>query len=90
MKTYPLLINAIPMDDYKLLLFFSNNEKKTYDFKINLNHPYYKSLTDESFFCNVKVENGELEWATGQDFCPYTLYEKSVPYNERAGSCAVS
>ena len=42
-------------------------------------HPFYKPLSSESIFQSISVRDGEIEWATGQDFCPHTLYEKSVP-----------
>jgi hypothetical protein len=28
---------------------------------------------------NDRVNDGEIEWATGQDFCPHTLYDGSEP-----------
>jgi hypothetical protein len=77
---YPLLINAKPIDDYKLVLTFKENETRMYDFKPNLNHKYYNQLSDFNLFKNVSVENGQIEWLTGQDFCPHTLYDKSIPY----------
>ena len=80
MTVHPKLENAEALDDYNLLLSFSNGERKLFDFKPNLNHPYYKNLANLSFFSNIAVIDGEIEWATGQDFCPRTLYEKSVSY----------
>ena len=82
MNGYPKLCKAEVMDNYSLLLFFSNDEKKIFDFKPNLNHPYYKNLRNITLFKNVAVNDGEIEWATGQDFCPHTLYEKSVSYTD--------
>lgn len=76
---YPKLIKATPTEDYALVLLFGNNEKRLYDFKPNLTHKYYKPLKDITLFKTVTVTDGEIEWATGQDFCPHTLYENSVP-----------
>ena len=76
--TYPSLQKAVPQEDYTLLLTFSNGEKKLYDFRPNLNHSFYKDLTNPVLFQKVNVVDGEIEWATGQDFCPYTLYDNSV------------
>jgi hypothetical protein len=75
---YPRLTDVSPLDDYKLLLCFGD-EKRVYDFKPNLNHKYYRPLADPSLFKRVRVVNGEIEWVTGQDFCPHTLYEHSMP-----------
>ena len=78
MNAYPVLRNVMPLDDYRLLLTFDEDEKRLYDFKPNLSHKYYRSLVDVRLFKAVSVKNGEIQWATGQDFCPHTLYEESV------------
>jgi hypothetical protein len=79
MGDYPILKAVTPLDDYKLLLVFGETEKRLYDFKPNLSHKFYKPLTNIAFFNKVSVNDGEIEWATGQDFCPHTLYEESAP-----------
>ena len=81
MSKYPKLINVLPLDNYKLLLTFSNEEERVYDFIPNLNHKFFKDLKDPVLFSNVHVIDGEIEWQTGQDFCPHTLYEKSEKYS---------
>ena len=80
MINYPKLKYVIPLDDFVLLLEFEKNEKRLYDFKPHLKHPYYGELSSEDTFRNVSVEDGEIIWETGQDFCPNTLYEFSNPY----------
>jgi len=80
---YPKLIDATALDGYNLLLLFSNGEKKIFDFTPNLCHPFYKDLRDNSLFRCLSVNDGEIEWATGQDFCPHTLYDKGVIYTEQ-------
>ena len=77
-ENYPKLVEASVISDYNLLLLFSNGEKKIYDFAPNLRHPYFEDLSNQSFFRNFAVNDGEIEWASGQDFCPHTLYEKGV------------
>ena len=79
MTVYPVLISVKPNNDYQLELLFGEGEKRLYDFKPNLEHKYYNSLIDLTLFKKVSVNNGEIEWVTGQDFCPYTLYERSIP-----------
>jgi len=78
-SNYPVLTSVRPHDDFRLELVFGDNEKRMYDFKPNLGHKFYKALADFKLFSNVSVIDGEIEWVTGQDFCPHTLYEKSVP-----------
>ena len=80
MKTYPLLKDVYVSGDYCLILLFNNNEKRLYDFKPNLDHKYYSSLKEKHIFNTAKVIDGEITWITGQDFCPHTLYENSVPF----------
>lgn len=78
MKQYPSLIKATAMKNYKIELLYDTGEKKQYDFAPELEHPFYKELQDERCFAEMRVQNGELVWKTGQDFCPNTLYEKSI------------
>jgi len=82
MKSYPKLIEATALNDYNLLLLFSNGEKKIYNFAPNLRHPFYRGLRDNALFRKVTVTDGEIEWATGQDYCPHTLYDKGLDYTE--------
>ena len=79
MKTYPMLTSVIPLDNYKLALSFGNGEQRLYDFRPNLKHGFYAALADVKLFNSVSVTDGEIEWVTGQDFCPHTLYEQSIP-----------
>ncbi|MDR3012002.1 MAG: DUF2442 domain-containing protein [Chitinispirillales bacterium] len=76
---YPTLKHVSPLDDHKLILMFGEDGKRIYDFKSNLNHKYYMPLRDIKLFKQVSVVDGEIEWITGQDFCPHTLYEQSTP-----------
>jgi hypothetical protein len=79
MTTYPKLKTVEADDDYKLNLAFENGEKRIYDFKPNLTHKFYKPLSDVTLFKKVSIVDNEIQWASGQDFCPHTLYEKSIP-----------
>jgi len=79
MQAYPKLVSVTPMDNYRLLLSYANKEKRLYDFKPNLDHPFFRTLANEDLFRKVAAVDGELEWVTGQDFCPHTLYSDSEP-----------
>jgi len=78
--TYPLLCAVKPLEGYRLLLEFGNGENREYDFTPNLGHKYYAPLSDVDKFRAVSVNDGEIEWASGQDFCPHTLYADSVAH----------
>jgi len=39
----------------------------------------FAELRDESAFRSVHAWHGTVQWAGGQDVCPDTLYENSVP-----------
>ena len=79
MVIYPVLTEAIPLEGYKLALTFSGNERRMFDFTPHLSHKFYSPLADAKLFQSVSVVDGEIIWVTGQDFCPHTLYEQSVP-----------
>jgi hypothetical protein len=76
--TYPKLKSVTALDGFKLELSYLNGETRLYDFNHNLTHSFYKELTNHQLFKNVQVIDGAIFWPTGQDFCPHTLYEKSI------------
>lgn len=78
MKQYPSLKSASAQNDFQIELIYDNGEKRIYDFSSNLMHPFYQELNNTALFSQMYVENGELLWRTGQDFCPNTLYENST------------
>lgn len=79
MKKYPSLVSAKALSDYRIELRYDNGEIRIYPFLSELAHPFYQELKNVQAFQNMNVQHGELFWASGQDFCPNTLYEKSVP-----------
>ena len=77
---YPKLISVSTDKNFFLFLKYDNGENKKYDFFLNFAHQFYKPLENQQLFSQVSVIDGELEWKTGQDFCPFTLYENSISY----------
>lgn len=68
-----------PIEDYKVIVTFSNEEKKKFDFSALLNMPCYQPLKDKDIFKSVSVEFGTLVWNNGEiDIAPETLYEKGI------------
>lgn len=71
-----------PNPDYTLTLTFTNSEVKRFDVKPYLNIGIFRELRDLGTFNSVRPFLGSVQWANGQDFCPDTLYEESVPVLE--------
>lgn len=65
------------LGDYKLLLTFTNNEKKIFDIKPYLSYDVYKELRNSEIFNSVKTVDGTIQWTNEADFCPDTLYLES-------------
>jgi hypothetical protein len=68
-----------PNPDYTLILTFTNGEVKRFDVKPYLNIGMFQELRVLSAFNSVRPFLGSVQWTNGQDFCPDTLYEESVP-----------
>ena len=68
----------MPITKLKLVLAWIEIHKEELISLWNLMHPFYQELNNTALFSQMYVENGELLWRTGQDFCPNTLYENST------------
>ena len=68
--------------EYKLRLTFTNDEVRMYDVKPLLGKGVFRELQDESMFRSVRPWHGTVQWSGGQDICPDTLYEDSVPVED--------
>lgn len=73
------VLKATPMEDYKLLITFTNGEEKVFDMEPKLKYPAFKELKDKNLFNLVKVNFGTIEWADKIDYCPDSLYQDSIP-----------
>lgn len=74
--------SVITMDDYKLLLEFSNHEKRVFDVKPLLEKPVFKPLKDKVLFNKVHIiYDYTIAWNEEIDMCPDSLYIDSVPFN---------
>lgn len=69
-----------PLDDYKLLLKFNNDEYRIFDVTPLLEKPVYKPLKDKILFNKVHIIYGyTIAWNEDLDMCPDSLYLDSVP-----------
>lgn len=83
MKLNPRVKRVYPEAEYHLRLTFSNGEERIYDVRPLLEQGgVFTELRDESAFRSVHVWHGTVQWAGGQDICPDTLYEDSVPLQQ--------
>ena len=73
------IVAVEPLDDYKVLLTFSNNEKRIKDMKPYLDKGVFKKLKDKNFFNSVHISFDTISWNNQIDICPDTLYETSIP-----------
>lgn len=71
------IIKVEPLEDYKLLLTFDNNEKRIKDMKPYLNRGIFKKLRDINFFYKVYIKYGTISWGEDIDICADSLYDSS-------------
>jgi len=69
------------LDDYKILVTFSNDESRIFDVKPYFNFISFKELQNHDLFKAVRVAGLSVEWPNGVDICPDELYYDSVPLN---------
>lgn len=75
---YLAVIDVIPLENYQLLLTFSNGEKRQFDMMPYLDIGIFSELKDKSLFQTVKSSYDTIEWANEADFDPEILYQKSI------------
>jgi hypothetical protein len=74
---YPAVKKVKSVEDYKLLLTFSNGEKRLFNMKPYLNKGIFKQLKDVALFNTVRVSFDTVEWDNEADFDPEVLYTQS-------------
>jgi len=77
MTRYFAVKAVTPLEDYKLLLTFSNGERRLFDMKPYLNKGIFKELRDVSLFNTAHVSFDTVEWNNEADFDPEALYNYS-------------
>ncbi len=76
--------NVVPLDDYKLQVFFEDNTEKIIDMKPYLDQGIFSALRDRQTFSTAKVTFGTVEWDNGLDIDPEFLYEYGEIIEETA------
>jgi len=78
----PRVKTVKPMDDYMLFLEFDNGEQRIFDVKPSFKYDVYKPILDIDVFNTVKVDYGTVVWLGDIDYCPDSLYARSVLVTE--------
>lgn len=73
----PRVSKVIPLQNWKLLLTFSNGEDKIFDVKPWLEKGIYQQLKNIDLFKKPFVAFGTVVWNEDIDFSPDTLYMES-------------
>ncbi len=78
MLNIPKIIAVHPIDNYELIIEFSNHEYRQYDVKPLLEKEMFEPLKDRAFFNTVKIEQGgyAVSWNTDIDISEYELWSK--------------
>ena len=71
------VVKAEYIDGYKLLLLFSNGERRIVDLSDSLKGTVFAPLKDINFFKRFSIKFNTVEWENGADFAPEYLYEIS-------------
>ena len=70
----PSVKHVEAIENYKLQLQFENGEQKIFDVAPYLDKGIFVELKDKSYFKQVRVAFGSIEWPHEQDFSRDTLY----------------
>lgn len=65
-------------DDFSLDLNFNDGTVRRFDAKPYLNYPVFRELNDLSYFKQVRLAFGTVQWPNEQDISPETLYLESL------------
>ncbi|MDD5089933.1 MAG: DUF2442 domain-containing protein [Candidatus Wallbacteria bacterium] len=75
----PRVKTVHPDPEYKLRLTFTDGDVRIFDMQPYLSIGVFQELRDVGLFNSVKPALGSVQWKNGQDLCPDTLYEDSIP-----------
>ncbi|HAC62491.1 MAG TPA: DUF2442 domain-containing protein [Cyanothece sp. UBA12306] len=73
---YPKIQSAKVIDQYTLLVYFSNQEKRKYNIKKLLEKPMFAPLKNYSFFKNFEIDpsGSGLVWNDEIDLSEYEIW----------------
>ncbi len=88
---YPRILKARAVDDFTLVVEFTNQELKKYDIHQLLNIPMFSPLRQPAFFKNFEIAAGGygIVWNEEVDISEYELWKNGVTLEseELIGEC---
>ena len=78
MKTYENVIEAKPLENYKIQVVFNNGETGVFDCSYLLNDKFWEPLRNETFFRLAHAECGTIVWNDDIDIAPESVWERTV------------
>jgi len=80
MINYPKIVSVQPLDNYQLIIEFSNKKYRQYDIKPLLKTDMFAPLKNQGFFKNVQIEQGgyAISWNDDIDISEYELWKNGV------------
>ena len=79
----PRAIDVKTIENYKLIVTFSNKEKRIFDVTPYLKFKQFQELKNQSLFKTVKIAGLSIQWCNGADICPDELYNNSINIQEQ-------
>ncbi len=82
----PELIDVIlvsPLPNYQLELTFASDEVRVFDMAAYLHKKPFNRLIENNRFMSAHVDYGTVVWEGNIDISPETLYDRSVPSDQK-------
>jgi len=76
---YLSVVDVKPLENYRLLLKFENNEERIFDATPFLEQGRFEELKNIALFNSVKISFDSIQWPINLDFDPEFLYDYGVP-----------
>jgi len=67
------VISVKPIEDKKVAVVFSDGLSGVFDVKPYITSDFFKRLTDDAYFRQVRIFFGGIGWPEGQDLGPDTI-----------------
>lgn len=68
------IIRAEYVDNYRLKLYFNNEQVKIVDLQHSLEGEVFEPLKNLDYFKNFSIEFNTIQWQNGADFAPEYLF----------------